>query len=231
MQTQGRFQNDCHQKWSTYLQQFHLNIKYKTRSTNHIANCLSRSIVATLTTVLESCGHEIFGWPQLYQTDPDFATTYQMLGANAVVINFDLQDGLLCRLGHSCVPSSERANLIWESHYSRVEGHFVVEKIVVMMQKHFYWPKLRQDVSKYIRSCIAFSIAKLTTKKHGMYNPLPTPERPWESISMDYMSCLLSTKRGNDCVFVVLDRFSKMVILVTCKKSITAEATAKIFFE
>jgi hypothetical protein len=48
---------------------------------------------------------------------------------------------------------------------------------------------------------------------------------------MDYMSGLPSTKRGNDCVFVVVDRFSKMAIMVACKKSITAEATAKLFFE
>ena len=63
-----------------------------------------------------------------------------------------------------------------------------------------------------------------------MYTPLPTPDRPWESISMDYMSSLPSTKLGNDCVFVVVDRFSKMVILVSCKK-IIAEATTKILFE
>ena len=48
---------------------------------------------------------------------------------------------------------------------------------------------------------------------------------------MDYMSGLPSTKRGNDCVFVVVDRFSKMAIMVACKKSITTEATAKLFFE
>jgi hypothetical protein len=30
MQTQGKLQNDLHQNWSTCLQQFHLNIKYKT---------------------------------------------------------------------------------------------------------------------------------------------------------------------------------------------------------
>ena len=64
-----------------------------------------------------------------------------------------------------------------------------------------------------------------------MYTPLPTLERPWESMSMDYMSSLPSTKRGNDCVFVVVDRFSKMAILVSCKKSITTKATAKLFFE
>jgi hypothetical protein len=48
---------------------------------------------------------------------------------------------------------------------------------------------------------------------------------------MDYMLGLPSTKRGNDCVFVVVDCFSKMVIMVAYKKSITAEATAKLFFE
>jgi hypothetical protein len=48
---------------------------------------------------------------------------------------------------------------------------------------------------------------------------------------MDYMSGLPSTKWGNDYVFLVVDRFSKMAIMLACKKSITSEATAKIFFE
>jgi hypothetical protein len=64
-----------------------------------------------------------------------------------------------------------------------------------------------------------------------MYTPLPTPDRPWESISMDYMLGLWSTKKENDCVFVVVDHFSKMAILVAYKKNITTEATSKIFFE
>jgi hypothetical protein len=130
LQTQGNFQNDHHQKWSTYLQQFHLNIKCKTGSTNRVVDFLSRPPVVALTTVLESFSHETSGWPQLYETEPDFATTYQMLGANTVVDNFHLQDGLLCRLGHICVPSSKQAKMIWESHYSRVEGHFGAEKTV-----------------------------------------------------------------------------------------------------
>jgi hypothetical protein len=107
MQTQGKLQNDHHQKWSTYLQQFHLNIKYKTGSTNRVVDFLNRPPVVTLTTVLDSCGHETSGWPHLYETDPDFTNTYQMLGANTTVTNFHLQDGLLCHLGHLCIPSSE----------------------------------------------------------------------------------------------------------------------------
>jgi hypothetical protein len=48
---------------------------------------------------------------------------------------------------------------------------------------------------------------------------------------MDYMSGLPSTKHGNDCVFVVVDRFSKMSIMMAYKKNITAEFIAKLFFE
>ena len=112
------------------------------------------------------------------------------------------------------------SNTDLEAHYSRVAGHFGMEKTVAMLHKHLYWPKLRQEVDKYIRSCTACAIAKPTTKKPGLYTPLPTLDRPWESISMDYMSSLPCTKRGNDCVFVVVDNFSKMAIMVTCKKSI-----------
>jgi hypothetical protein len=60
---------------------------------------------------------------------------------------------------------------------------------------------------------------------------MPTSDRPCESISMDYMSGLPSTKQGNDYVFVVVDHFSMMAILVACKKSITMEAHTKLFFK
>jgi len=48
---------------------------------------------------------------------------------------------------------------------------------------------------------------------------------------MDYMSGLPSTKHDDDCVFVVVNRFSKMAIMAACKKSIRAEAIAKLLFE
>jgi hypothetical protein len=48
---------------------------------------------------------------------------------------------------------------------------------------------------------------------------------------MDYMSGLPSTKKDNDCVFVVVDRFSKIGILTAYKKSIIEKATTKLFFE
>jgi hypothetical protein len=60
------------------------------------------------------------------------------LGANAVVTNFHIQDGLLCRVGHIYIPSSEKVKMILEAHYSWVEIHFSIEMAMAMLQKHFY---------------------------------------------------------------------------------------------
>ena len=106
-----------------------------------------------------------------------------------------------------------------------------MEKTVAVLQRHFYCPKLGHDVDKYIQPCTACSISKPTIKKKGLYTPLPSPNRPWEFISMEYMLGIPSTKRGNDRAFVVVDLFYKMVILVACKKRIIMEAISKIFFE
>jgi hypothetical protein len=91
-----------------------------------------------LTKILDSCGHETSEWPHLYETDPNFANTYQMLVANTIDDNFHIQDGLLCHPSHLYIPSSERVKLIWESHYNRVGGNFGMENTVAMLQRHLY---------------------------------------------------------------------------------------------
>jgi hypothetical protein len=58
IQTQGKLHNDLHQKWSRYLQQFHINIMYKIGISNHVVDCLIQPHVVALTTVFHSCGHE-----------------------------------------------------------------------------------------------------------------------------------------------------------------------------
>ena len=90
---------------------------------------------------------------------------------------------------------------------------------------------MKPDVIEYIQACTTCVVAKPTNCKLGLYLPLPTPNKPWHSISMDFMSSLPTTKHGHDYVYVVVDKISKMAILVAYRKAISAEQIAKLFFE
>jgi hypothetical protein len=47
---------------------------------------------------------------------------------------------------------------------------------------------------------------------------------------MDFVGGLPMSKMGHDYLYVVVDRFSKMCILMPCKKHVIAEKTANLFF-
>ncbi|KAK1648955.1 hypothetical protein QYE76_066760 [Lolium multiflorum] len=100
-----------------------------------------------------------------------------------------------------------------ESHAGGLMGHFGREKTLLMLADHFYWPKMRRDVDRYVKRCITCNKSKSKLKPHGLYTPLPAPTTPWEDISMDFVLGLPRTKRGHDSIFVVVDRFSKMEIV------------------
>ena len=73
--------------------------------------------------------------------------------------------------------------------------------------------------------------SKPSNRKLGLYTPLPVPSHPWESVSMDSIGGLPKYRKGHDYLYVVVDRFSKMCILIPCNKQIIAEQTTKLFFE
>jgi hypothetical protein len=109
-------------------------------------------------------------------------------------------------------------------------GHFGVKKTEQMLANHYFWPKMRRDVERYVLHCVTCHKAKSRLNPHGLYTPLPIPSVPWESISMDFVLGLPRTKRGRDSIFVVVDRFSKMAHFIPCHKSDDASHIAELFF-
>ncbi|KAK1651489.1 hypothetical protein QYE76_069294, partial [Lolium multiflorum] len=53
-----------------------------------------------------------------------------------------------------------------ESHARGLMGHFGREKTLLMLVDHFYWPKMRRDVDRYVRRCITCNKSKSKLKPH-----------------------------------------------------------------
>jgi hypothetical protein len=94
-----------------------------------------------------------------------------------------------------------------------------------------YWAQMKAIVSKYLKGCVMCSTCKPTNRKLGLYSLLYVPSHPWESISMDFVGGLPMTRGGHDYLYVFVDRFSKMCILMPCKKHINVDQTANLFFQ
>ncbi|KAK1648749.1 hypothetical protein QYE76_066554 [Lolium multiflorum] len=54
-----------------------------------------------------------------------------------------------------------------ESHAGGLMGHFGREKTLLMLADHFYWPKMRRDVDRYVKRCITCNKSKSKMKPHG----------------------------------------------------------------
>ncbi|KAK1609579.1 hypothetical protein QYE76_033252 [Lolium multiflorum] len=53
-----------------------------------------------------------------------------------------------------------------ESHAGGLMGHFGREKTLLMLADHFYWPKMRRDVDRYVKRCITCNKSKSMLKPH-----------------------------------------------------------------
>ncbi|KAH9705016.1 Endonuclease [Citrus sinensis] len=117
------------------------------------------------------------------------------------------------------------------AHGGGLMGHFGISKTLDVLKEHFFWPHMKRDVERICEKCITCKHAKSRVLPHGLYNPLAIPSEPWVDISMDFVLGLPRSKRGNDYVFVVDDRFSKMVHFIPCHKTDDATNIANLFFK
>jgi hypothetical protein len=221
--------NHRHAKWSEFIESFSYIVKYKKGKDNVVADALSRRHI-----LLSQLDVKILGLAsikELYIKDSFFSELFSKCNKGKGWEKFHLHDGFLFRANKLCIPEcSVHLLLLQEAHVGGLMGHFGAKKTESVLADHFFWPKMRRDVKRYVQRCEICHKAKSRLNPHGLYTPLSIPSTPWEDISMDFVLGMPCTKRGSDSVFVVVDRFSKMAHFISCHKSDDASHIADLFF-
>jgi hypothetical protein len=151
--------NKRHAKWVEFIETFPYIIKHKKGKENVIVDALSRRY-----TMLSQLDHKIFcleSIKDLYATYVDFKDAYENYRDGRTWNKYVLQDGLLYRANKLCVPaSSVHLLLLQEAHGGSLMGHFRVKKIEDVPAAHFFWPKMRRDMERYVSRCTTCNKAK-----------------------------------------------------------------------
>jgi hypothetical protein len=87
--------------------------------------------------------------------------------------------GFVFRANYLCIlVGSVRLLLMQEPHGGGLMGHFGAKKMEDVLASHFFWPKMRRDVERFISCCNTYQKTKSQLNPHGLYIPLPVPSIP-----------------------------------------------------
>jgi 8-oxo-dGTP pyrophosphatase MutT (NUDIX family) len=119
--------------------------------------------------------------------------------------------------------------LLHAYHDSNVAGHPGNRRTFLLISRSYWWKGMRGFIKSYVRRCL--SCQRNKSRRHapgGTLRPLPIPDHPWSSISMDLITCLPRTRAGYDALVVWVCRLTKMVVVAPTRLTMDAYAFAQL---
>ena len=88
----------------------------------------------------------------------------------------------------------------------------------------------RSTTKNYCKSCTTCSCAKpVRHRLYGLLKQLPVPEKPWNSISLDFIEKLLLSSSSYTTILVIVDHLSKQGLFIPTHDMITSQQPAQLF--
>ena len=74
-------------------------------------------------------------------------------------------------------------------------GLTLEERTLALLARSFHWPKMKEDVQAYVKTCHVCQVDRTKRKKEvGLLQPMPIQERPWQCLSMDFINRFLKVE-------------------------------------
>jgi hypothetical protein len=163
-------------------------------------------------------------WQRIREEGPrepgerSFAAVYEVVDGH--LVKLDGQKTLLWVL------ETTRKRILHEFHDVPETGHPGYEETLRSILGQYTWPTVSRDVRAYVKDCLVCATTKRGPIQPGAPHHAYNPERPWQTIAVDYMGPYETTRRS--CVSPT--RYSRanpgtVIYRRDCSTSAAAETT------
>ena len=130
--------------------------------------------------------------------------------------------------------TEEKRAIIKSRHDLPVYGHPGIGKTTQLVERDYWWPKIKLDIMDYVKGCAECQCHKVNNRPtRAALNPIyPKPEAmPFETIAIDFIT-KLPLSQGYDSILTVTDHnCTKVAIFIPCNEEINAEQTAALYLQ
>ncbi|GAU42639.1 hypothetical protein TSUD_398440 [Trifolium subterraneum] len=243
-------------RWMEYLKDFDFELNYHPGKANVVADALSRKALYALEILMHQCGlYEKFRDMNLnvtYRKDGvklnriELTCDLRSTIGSAQEKDMDLQrrigkpeftvadDGVIRFGSRICVPNDAnlKRSILEEAHKSGFSVHPGSTKMYHDLKKNYWWPNMKTEIAEFVSRCIVCQQVKIEHQKPaGPLQPLGIPEWKWEHITMDFVTGLPRNQKGEDSIWVIVDRLTKSAHFIAVKSTYKASQYAEIFLE
>jgi hypothetical protein len=94
----------------------------------------------------------------------------------------------------------------------------------------YLWTRMESDIARYVSECDVCRRVKAEHQRPaGFLQPLKIPKWKWDNVEMDFVTAFPNSRKGNDAIFVVIDRLSKVAHFLPMKETIYASQLAELY--
>lgn len=126
--------------------------------------------------------------------------------------------------------SKDRTTIINDYHILPTAGHAGINRTLHTIQQKFYWPNMKQDIRKFIKSCELCQKNRIMHKAKTPMIVTTTAIAAFDIIYLDLVGPLLPSSEGNQYILTTQCDLTKFVTATAIKDKST-ETVAKAFVE
>jgi hypothetical protein len=143
------------------------------------------------------------------------------------------EKGTLWFRNRICVPKGEAQEvLLDEAHNSAYSIHPGSTMMYLDLKTRNWWRGMKKEIAQHVARC---DTCQRTKAEHhrpaGLLQPLPVPKWKWEEIGMDFIIGLPRTQKGNDSIWVIIDRLTKVAHFIPVKTTFGGATLTRIYLK